>query len=137
MKAERIKFKFNRQRGDAALIKTWTEFDSAQQSLMLKGVKLDPDEVPVVGISEGRGRVAITTKRIIWHFGGVPHSLDLRNVAKVSVPESCESSKLDLHRLWLVTREGDEYLVETEPEPFFVLWNLLLSIIGEPLPVDR
>lgn len=132
IKAERMRFIFGKLRGDNTLVKTWEEFDSAQQSLILRAFKFHSDEVPVIGIAEGRNPVVITTKRIAWHLDGALHSLDLSAIAEVKVPDFAESNKLDLHRLWLRTREGKEYPVETESgKPFFILWNLLIRVIDQ------
>jgi len=138
MKAERMKFIFDKHRGDGAFVKTWEEFDSGQQSLMLKGSKLSPDEVPVIGIVEGPNPLVITTKRILWHSHETQYSLDLSEINGVRVPEFVESNKLDLYRLWLITGSGKEYLVETKPgKPFFVLWNLLIRITDQPKQADK
>jgi hypothetical protein len=68
VKAERMRFIFGKLRGDNTLVKTWEEFDAAQQSLILREFEFDSDEVPVIGIAEGRNPVVITTKRIVWHL---------------------------------------------------------------------
>jgi hypothetical protein len=132
IKAERMRFIFGKLRGDNTLVKTWEEFDSAQQSVILRAFKFHSDEVPVIGIAEGRNPVVITTKRIVWHLDEALRSLDLNAIAEVRVPDFAESNKLDLHRLWLRTREGSEFPVETEPgKPFFILWNLLIRVVDQ------
>jgi|SRR5215510_7417749 len=133
MKAERIRFIFNKLRGDNRFVKPWEDLDSDQRLSMLEGVKLDADEVPVIGIAEGPTRVMITTRRIFWSSDGSLLFLDLNEIATVKVPEFMESNKLDLHRLWLITRAGSEYALETQPgKPLFVLWNLLIRILDRP-----
>ena len=133
IKAERMRFIFSKLRGDNPLVKTWEEFNPAQQSLISREFKFDSDEIPVIGIAEGRNPVVITTKRIVWHLNEAVRSLDLSSIGEVKVPDFAESNKLDLHRLWLRTNEGKEYPVETESgKPFFVLWNLLIRVIDKP-----
>ncbi len=130
MNAERMKFVLNRQRGADTTFKSWDELDPAQQRLLLEDVELAPDEVPAIGCVEGRTRVMITTERIIWQSSEVLQSLELKFIARVSVPEFFESSKHDVHRLWLMTHEGETHVLDVEPgESFFVLWNLLLALI--------
>jgi hypothetical protein len=130
MNAHRVRFVFNKHRGKSAVIRTWEEIGPAQQCLILEGVQLDPDEVPVIGSAEGQMRMMITTKRIVWRAHETVHDVDLDAIARVKVPEFFESNKQDLHELWLVTRDGAEFQLDAEPgEPAFVLWNLLLGIL--------
>jgi hypothetical protein len=74
--------------------------------------------------------VLITTKRIVWRSGQTSREVRLDHTVTVNVPDFMDSNKLDLYGLWLITTEGGEYSLETEPgEPFFVLWNLLICVI--------
>jgi hypothetical protein len=138
--AHRIRFLFKKQRGSCRTIKAWEEFDSVGQDLLLEGVSLHEEEVPVIGGlgDEDQTRTLITTKRIYWRSNECTQALDLASIAKVNVPEFSSSSKHDLHRLWLVTHDGGSYQVDSQPgEAFFVLWNLLLQIITPPKPGTR
>src|SRR6266436_1758973 len=110
MNARRMKFLFNKHRGLNLVIRTWEEFNPVQQSLMLEHVQVSPDEVPVIGSAEGRTRIMITTKRIVWWSNETQQSLNLDSIAAVKAPEFFQASKHDLHQLWLVTRDGEEYL---------------------------
>lgn len=131
-----MRFIFNKLRGDDPVVRLWEEIDSNEQLSLLQGIRLDPDEEPAVGIPEGPSPVVVTTKRIAWRSGNTLHDVSLGDVVAVNVPEFMEVSKLDLRRLWLVTRSGEEFLLETEPgTPFFVLWNFLLRVIEQPKPV--
>ena len=131
-----MKFIFNKLRGDGQTVKPWEELDSSQRFSVLEGIKLDTDEIPVVAITEGPSRVVITTKRIAWHSNSMSHDICLGEITTVRVPGFMESNKLDLHRLWLITRAGKEYPLETGPDkPFFVLWNFLIRIIDQPEPI--
>ena len=136
MTAQGIRFLFNKQRGSSTVIRTWEEFDAAQQARILEGVQLDPGEFPIIGSADERTCLTITQKRILWRLDSTPYSLDLDRIVRVKVPEFFESSKHDLRRLWIVTSDGTEHPVEVESgEPFFVLWNLLLQMVGQPRSV--
>jgi len=132
-KPERIRFIFNKLRGDNASTKTWEEFDSSQRCSILEGVHLNAGEVPVVGLTQCPNPVLITTQRVIWHTGEGPKTICLDEVASVQAPDFFESSKLDVHQLLITTHDGREHSLETQPgDPLFVLWNLLLGIIDRP-----
>jgi hypothetical protein len=130
---KRIRFSFNKLRGDNAHAKTWEELDALQQSSMLEGVHLKRDELPVVAFVECRDPVVITTQRIVWRTNDGSRSVDLDEVASVNAPERFERRKDEVRQLMIKTHEGQEHLLETQPgEQLFVLWNLLLSIIKRP-----
>jgi hypothetical protein len=130
---ERIRFVFNKFRGDSPSAKTWDEIDPVQQTSMLEGVGLGPCEVPVVAMVHRRNPIVITTERIVWQTSEGPRTLNLDEVSSVKAPEFFESDKHDVHQLALTTRNGQKYLLETEPgKVLFVLWNLLIRIIDLP-----
>lgn len=129
----RIQFVFNKVRGNNVDLKAWEEFDSFQQSFMLKGISLDSDDFPIVAMYEGPNKIIVTTKRIISRKGKSTCDVELNTITTITAPGFVESSKLDLNRLLLTTIDGSQYLVETPPgESLFVLWNLLLGIVEQP-----
>ena len=131
LEPQKMKFIFSKERAGANVsIKLWEELDPTRQNSMLKGTDLEQDEVPVVGLPNGRNPIVITTQRIIWRSTEGLFSIDISAISSVDAPGFGECSKLDLHRLRLKTRDGTEYLLDAMAgKEFFVLWNFALRII--------
>lgn len=127
--AKWISLKFEKLRGDNPYAKSWDEIPSDWQSSMLEAVHFDSDEAPVCAITASPNPVVITTKRMIWRSdAATTQHLLFSELASVEAPEFFHKSKLDISKLIITTRSGQEHSILTEPgTTLFVLWNLLLK----------
>lgn len=122
-----IRTKFERRRGDDPYSRLWEELPLGSRTLLLRGVVLETQEVPVCAITALPNPVVITTRHLVWRVGESPHSLRLNELASCQ-PPSLPMSKLDMSKVVVKTHSGKEHLIETAPgKTLFVLWNVLLQ----------
>lgn len=125
-----MRFIFNKKRGDCKAIKAWEELGFSEQRLLNAKLNLGVNEVPIGVILEGVNHVVITTKKIIWSLSHDSHAIFLADIKSVDAPQFMDVSKSDLCALRLISRTGQEYIMQTEPGgPLFFLWNFLLYVI--------
>ncbi|MGH9966428.1 MAG: hypothetical protein ACREBG_01145 [Pyrinomonadaceae bacterium] len=110
------------------------DLEPLQKSTLQDAVKLDDNELPVIGSVESRHKwLVLTTERVVWHFEGKTQTLSVWDIRDVEVDLQALASK-GIHKdqmreLQINTMGGEQFTIEVEEgAPLIGVWNALKNL---------
>lgn len=125
---------FRRKGANGRYTRVFDDLDSRQQHSLSEKVRLNPDELAVIGSAESDETwFLLTTQRIVWHLRGRDETLSIQDVYHVKADfrkmMATGTNKGELRELQIETLNHSNLPVEVEAgAPLAGVWNALLNL---------
>lgn len=125
---------FRRKGANGLHTRIFDDLDPAQQHSLLEKVRLNLDELAVIGSAESNKTwFLLTTQRIVWHLKGRDETLSVHDIyhVKADFPKmvATGTDKGELRELQIETVNHSNLPVEVEAgAPLAGVWNALLNL---------
>ena len=122
---------FRRKGRDGRYTRLFENLDILQKDALMKEVRLEEGELPVIGsIGDGEIWFILTTRRIVWDRKNQKQSISNDEI-RSAMPDLNEfgRNKHHLRELQITTERNNQHTIEVEEGvPFYGVWNALRNL---------